>query len=103
MDTVEQIVLVNANPGDIVPGVELAELGAELSFVTREDVEGFLSEVGYGPDNPDELVYVFVAGDYQAPHGFPTQLVTVPAAEAKAVREALKGAQTLREDALKNA
>lgn len=88
----EQIVLINATHGDKVPGVEVAELDDKLTFLTREDVKAFFADCGYGPDQPDELVYAFPAGEYTVPYGFPVQTFTVPASEAQAVRDAIRNA-----------
>lgn len=89
----EQIVLVNANPGDEVPGVEISQLDDDrLTFLTREDVEAFYADCGYGPDQPDELVFAFPFGEYTLPYGFPAQTFNVPASEAQAVRDAIRNA-----------
>ena len=87
----ERITLVNATYGDQVPGVEISQLG-DLSFLTRDDVEGFFADCGYSPDNPAELVYAFPAGEYVVPYGFPAQTFDVPASEARAVRDAIRNA-----------
>lgn len=87
----EQITLVNATYGDQVPGVEISQLG-DLTFLTREDVEGFFADCGYSPDNPDELVYAFPAREYTLPYGFPAETFDVPASEAQVIRDAIRNA-----------
>jgi len=93
----ERITLVNAYPGDQVPGVEISELD-DLTFLTRDDVEAFLYECGYGPDNPEELVYAFPTGEHALPYGFPAQTFDVPAAEAQIIRDAIRQHLTRRSD-----
>ncbi|MFF2751139.1 hypothetical protein ACFVVA_37085 [Kitasatospora sp. NPDC058048] len=65
--------LVSAAPGDTVPGHELADPDRPQypGLLERPDVAAWLDALGYGPDNPDELVYLVSDDDPTAiPSGF---------------------------------
>lgn len=59
------IYLVSAAPGDLVPGHELADPDCPLvpGLLDRSDVTAWLDGIGYGWDNPDELVYLVTEND----------------------------------------
>jgi len=54
------VYLVSSGTGDRVPGYELADPGCpEIpGLLGRPAVTEWLDALGYGPDNPDELVYL---------------------------------------------
>jgi hypothetical protein len=75
------VTLISACPGDQVPGVELAEVDysarPELqNLIERPEVVAFFAEVGYGPDNPEELMYLLDVDD-EIPAGFETLTITL--------------------------
>lgn len=72
-----QITLISAHAGDSVPGVELAECDGQpwIEILDLPQVKKFFATQGYGPDNPDELMYA-VEGDEEIPTGFPTLTVS---------------------------
>jgi hypothetical protein len=74
-----QITLISAAPGDIVPGVELAEPTCPdiPGLLERRDVTDWMAAVGYSPDNEDELVYLVTDPDETIPSGYPTLTVRI--------------------------
>ncbi|MEU4296396.1 hypothetical protein [Kitasatospora aureofaciens] len=52
--------LISAAPGDLVPGHELADPNCPdfPGLFERADVAAWMNAHGYGPDRPDELVYL---------------------------------------------
>ncbi|MFJ2191640.1 hypothetical protein ACIOJE_27525 [Kitasatospora sp. NPDC087861] len=65
--------LVSAAPGDTVLGRELADPDCPEypGLLERPDVAAWLDALGYGPDNPDELVYLLTDdGPGTIPPGF---------------------------------
>ncbi|MFF2852713.1 hypothetical protein ACFVT5_41430 [Streptomyces sp. NPDC058001] len=77
------IALVSAESGDRMPGHELADPDCpEIpGLLDRPDVEAFMEENGYGPDNPDELMYLVTEDDLDSiPDGFPTLTIRLPKA-----------------------
>lgn len=56
------ITLISAAPGDIVPGHELADPHCPCvpGLALRDDVIEWMSNMGYGPDDPNELVYLVI-------------------------------------------
>lgn len=71
------ITLVSAAPGDIIDGTELAELGGLYARLCDLGAKQWLDSTGYGPDNPDQLVYV-LDDDAALPAGHQTFRVEVP-------------------------
>ncbi|MEU9606142.1 hypothetical protein [Streptomyces sp. NPDC048057] len=72
--------LISAAPGDLVPGRELAdpECPEVPGLLDRPEIAAWLAQVGYGPDAPDELVYLLAEGDAGAvPAGFEYLAVSV--------------------------
>lgn len=68
------ITLISANPGDLVPGRELAECDGEswiTALMEHPKVREFFAANNYGPDHDDELMYALI-GDGSVPDGFPT-------------------------------
>ncbi|MFJ6566667.1 hypothetical protein ACIQNU_04555 [Streptomyces sp. NPDC091292] len=75
------VVLVSAQSGDQVPGHELADPDCpEIpGLLDRPDVEAFMEAHGYGPDDPDELMYLVTESDLDdIPDGFPTLTIRLP-------------------------
>ncbi|MFE2346500.1 hypothetical protein [Kitasatospora cineracea] len=64
--------LISAAPGDTVPGHELADPDCPdiPGLMDRPDVAAWLDSIGYGPDGPDELVYLATEDDDETPDGF---------------------------------
>ncbi|MEW1552317.1 hypothetical protein [Streptomyces tsukubensis] len=54
------IYLISAAPGDVVPGHELADPHCPdiPGLLDRPEVRAFFAQVGYGPDEENELVYL---------------------------------------------
>lgn len=72
--------LVSAHPGDRVPGHELADPDCPEvpDLLEQDEVTAFFAAQGYGPDEPDELMYL-VTEDQTAeiPDGFPALTVRI--------------------------
>lgn len=70
--------LISAAPGDIVPGHELADPQCPEvpGLLEHPGVRAFLDLHGYGPDQPDELMYL-ITDTSQIPDGFPTMTVRI--------------------------
>ncbi|MFE6868324.1 hypothetical protein ACFVFS_17380 [Kitasatospora sp. NPDC057692] len=70
--------LVSATVGDRVPGHELADPGCPEApgLMERPDVIAWMKAIPYGPDHPDELVYL-VTEDDEIPDGFPTLTISL--------------------------
>lgn len=65
-----KITLVSAAPGDAVPGVELSDPDCPITWPELpKPAQKWASSQGYGPDNPDELLYVLSQED-SVPSGF---------------------------------
>lgn len=66
--------LISAAPGDRVPGHELTDpdCPAIPGLNDRPEIRAFLAEHGYGPDEPDELMYLVLDDDAEIPSGLPT-------------------------------
>lgn len=73
------VTLISAAPGDHVPGHELADPDCPEvpGLMERPEVESFFAEHGYGPDEPDELMYLVTDDDAEIPSGFPTLTVEI--------------------------
>lgn len=70
--------LISAAPGDTVPGYELADPSCPEvpGLLEHPGVLAFLDLHGYGPDAPDELMYL-ITDVNQIPAGFPTMTVRI--------------------------
>lgn len=65
--------LISARPGDLVPGHELADPDCPDApgLLDRPEVQAWFDSVGYGYDEPDELVYLLAEDDdEEIPDGF---------------------------------
>lgn len=73
------ITLVSAQTGDSAPGYELADPDCPdiPGLLERVDVQEFMDANGYGPDDPDELMYV-VTDDSNISDGYPTLTIRLP-------------------------
>jgi hypothetical protein len=73
------IYLVAAEPGDRVPGHELADPDCPEypGLLERPDVAAWLDRIGYGPNEPDLLVYLAAEDDGGIPAGFEYLAVTL--------------------------
>ncbi|MFJ7418008.1 hypothetical protein ACIQXD_05265 [Streptomyces uncialis] len=72
-------VLVSAVPGDDVPGTEISDPDSPLDFADLPaEAQEWAAAQGYGPDSPDELLYVLDEDD-TVPAGFASHTVTLPA------------------------
>ena len=73
------ITLVSAQTGDRIPGHELADPDCPSipGLLDRPDVQEFMDANGYGPDDPDELMYL-ITEDEDIPDGYPTLTIRLP-------------------------
>jgi len=74
------VTLVSANPGDRVPGHELGDPDCPdvPGLTDNHEVQAFFTEHGYGPDQPDELMYLVPQDNVDdIPDGFPTLTVHI--------------------------
>ena len=71
------ITLISANPGDHVPGHELADPACPSipGLLDRPDVREWVTTIGYGPEDPDELIYLVTDPDQAIPTGYPSLTV----------------------------
>lgn len=73
------ITLVSAAPGDLIDGVELGDPDCPNipGLMDHPEVAEFLRANGYGPGNPDELMYL-LQGDASIPEGLESVTITLP-------------------------
>ena len=79
--TMATLTLISALSGDAVPGVELAECDGKpwiTDLTENAEVKAFFAANNYGPESPDELMYVMEGdSDAEIPTGFPTLTITL--------------------------
>jgi hypothetical protein len=70
--------LVSAAPGDLVPGGTDIALLDGLSALSDPDAGTWMTEQGYGPDDPEELMYLT---PWEPPAGLPSREVPLTGAD----------------------
>lgn len=82
-------ILVSALVGDRVDGIEVSDPKCPIDLRDHPDAMAWAEGQGYGPDNPDELVYVQRADEADVPAGFESYRLEVPKAGRPRVGPAL--------------
>jgi len=77
MPVEETVTLVSAYAGDRIPGIEISDPTSRVSWDDLDDeTQEWAWSLGYGPDNPDELLYILPPGVEVQP-GFPSRQATI--------------------------